>query len=114
MELETFQYIQDEGWSVKKFPDLDSENTLVLAFAAPDFIDNPEPFKELAKQYPKSKIIGCSSAGEIAGAFIHDKSISVAVARFQHTKIVIATAEISRPEDSRQVGEKIAKTLEKK
>ena len=34
MQLETFTYTSDKGWSVKSFPELDSEQTLVLIFAA--------------------------------------------------------------------------------
>lgn len=114
MELATFQYNVAKGWSTKNFPELDSENTLILAFAASEFIDHPEPLKELATHYPKSKIIGCSTAGEIAGSNITDHSISVAVIRFQSTPIAIASSEINKADESYAVGEKIAKMLDKK
>src|SRR5690348_10361830 len=99
MELATFFY-RDGQWSVKSFPALDSENTLVLVFAAPSYADDPKPIAELAKQYPKSKMIGCSSAGEISGAVIMDKSISVAVAKFKETPLNIAKADIQETGDS--------------
>ena len=83
MKTETFYYTTEEGWSVKNFPALDSEQTLVLIFAAPEIINDPTPLKEIAQHYPKSKIIGCSSAGEIIGSHIMDKSIAVAVTQFE-------------------------------
>ncbi len=112
MKLETFQYIEKKGWSTKQFPDLDSDQTLVLIFAAPEFIDNPEPINELVKQYPKSKIIGCSSAGEILGSLINDKSLSVAVVRFDKTPIKITSAEITNSDDSYHVGLQLAEKLD--
>lgn len=116
MELQTFQYTDQQGrqgWSVEKFPALDSENTLILIFCSPNFIKNPEPIKELAKHYPQAKMIGCSSAGEIAGPLVSDKSISVAVVKFEKTPIRITSMKISSSEDSYTAGQHIATTLDK-
>jgi hypothetical protein len=112
MQLQTFQYRIKDGWSVKQFPDLDSKQTLILVFAAPEFIDNPGPIQELAKHYPNSKMIGCSSAGEIAGDKISDNSISVAVIKFEKTPIKIVKTEINISTDSYQAGVFIANNLQ--
>lgn len=114
MHLQTFQYSTKNGWSIKQFPDLDSEQTLILVFAAPDFIDNPSPIQELSKHYPNSKIIGCSSAGEIAGERISDNSISVAVVKFEKTLIKIVKTEIGTSIDSYKAGTDIASNLQQK
>ncbi|VVC75416.1 hypothetical protein AQUSIP_07060 [Aquicella siphonis] len=111
MQLQTFQYRDKQGWSVSSFPDLDSENTLVLLFCSPDFKNQPQIIHELAKYFPKSKIIGCSSAGEIAGNNVNDHSISVAVAKFERTPIKIVKTEINGAADSYKAGEEIAKEL---
>ena len=47
MILETFQYLMGKGWSCDHFPPLDSENTLIIIFSAPEFEEHPELFKEL-------------------------------------------------------------------
>lgn len=114
MELQSFQYRQGTGWSIPTFPDMDSENTLILIFAAPEFIEDPTAIKELAGHYPKSKMIGCSSAGEIAGSSIHDKSLSVAITRFHKTQIEIAKKHIEHVDQSAAVGEEIAQKFNKK
>lgn len=111
MELETFQYINGKGWSVNDFPDLDSEQTLVLVFAAPQFLTNPQPIKQLAKIYKKAKMIGCSSAGEIFGPHIFDNSLSVVVAKFAYTTIKIVKAGVNQMSDSFTAGELISKQL---
>ncbi|ARN84164.1 FIST signal transduction protein [Candidatus Nucleicultrix amoebiphila] len=113
MKLETIQYLDKKGWSVQTFPELDSENTLILIFSSPQFVNNAAPIQELVKHYPQSKIIGCSSAGEIAGAKINDNSLSVAIARFEKTKLQLAQYTIDVSIDSFKAGESLAKQLDK-
>lgn len=114
MQVETIQYTTKEGWSIKEFPKLDSDQTLILVFAAPEFLNNPEPIKELSRQYPQSKMLGCSTAGEIAGPRILDNSLSVAILRFEKTQIQTSKVEIKSPSDSFQVGQQIVKNLNRK
>lgn len=117
MKLETFQFkggTNQAGWSVDKFPDLDSENTLILVFSSPEFIDNQQPIKELQQHYPKSKMVGCSSAGEIAGPFISDNSLSVAVIQFEKTPFKVTSVKIDSNKDSFAAGQKIAGILDTK
>lgn len=115
MEIQTVIYNEKihHGWS-EKFPHLDSEKTLILVFASPDFLNNQKPIHELCEHYPKSKIMGCSSAGEISGGLILDNSLSVAIIKFNDTVLEIVKKEIVHPEDSEKVGEFIAKALNKK
>lgn len=113
MQLETFQYIEKKGWSIDSFPNLDSENTLVLIFASPIFLQNPAPLKELSLKYPNSKIIGCSSAGEICGAGIFDNSISVAVVKLEKTQLHLTSISIKSSLDSYNAGVKIVDKLKK-
>jgi len=111
MQVETFKYIEDKGWSVSAFPMLDSNRTLILVFAAPQFINNPKPIAELIKAYPQAKITGCSSAGEIFGSTINDNSLSVAVVKFDHTMVRIESTTIQNSEDSYTAGSTLAKKL---
>lgn len=112
MKLETFQY-KNQQWTVSQFPKWDSPNTLVLIFAAPQFINNPEPIIALSKAYPTSKIIGCSSAGEINGVTVEDNTLSVAVMAFEKTPLEVVAMPINNTEDSFKTGATIAKELDK-
>lgn len=113
MEIKTFQYLKHGGWSLEAFPDLDTENTLVLIFSAPEFIDFQEPIIQLANFYSKSKIIGCSTAGEILDKNLFDHSITVAVVKFTNTSLKIAKAEVTHSNDSKNTGKLIAEQLKK-
>ena len=112
MKLETLRYIKNTGWSVGKFPDLDSENTLILIFSAPDLITQPGLIQDLVKHYPSSKIIGCSTAGEIFGKDISDHSLSVAIIRFDNTEIKIAKMKVENVNSSYQVGKDLVTQLD--
>lgn len=114
MNLETFQYTKGKGWSVPKFPALDSENTLILIFAAPEFSKDPKPIEELAAFYKNSKMIGCSSAGEILGSNINDNSLSVAIIKFEKTPLKVVKMEIKDSTESYTAGKDIAEQLNDK
>lgn len=114
MKLNTFQYIakgNKRGWTIDSFPDMDSENTLILLFCSPEFIRDPAPIHELRKLYPRSKMLGCSSAGEIAGPFILDHSISVAILQFEKSEIKVTHKQVASANDSYGAGEYIASIL---
>jgi hypothetical protein len=111
MQLETLTYAPPQGWSMRPFPALDSESTLVLVFAARGFDADAQTLNELRAAYPRSRIVGCSSAGEIAGARVHDGSLSVAVARLEHSSLEIARARVPAAEASHAAGVELARTL---
>src|SRR5262249_43895788 len=84
MELATFRYVHG-NWS-EPFPALDSERTMVMAFASPAYGDRAEPLAHLTAAFPTSAVIGCSTSGEIDHTRVRDGSIAVAVVRFGATR----------------------------
>ena len=111
MKLETFSYHLERGWSVDSLPPLDSAQTLLIVFGSSDYIDNPEPFKELRSAYPNAHIVGCSTAGEIFGTTIADQTLVVGAAQFGATQVRSASASIESVEDSYLAGESLAEHL---
>jgi hypothetical protein len=112
MTVASFAYdLEKKEWSTKTFPELDSPRTLVLAFGAPEVLDQPDCFAQLARAYPRSIVVGCSSAGEIHGTTIRDKSVAVTVSRFVKTDLAMASMEVDGPGDSFTTGQALAKKL---
>jgi hypothetical protein len=111
MQLETVQYHLGSGWSGPLPVALDSPSTLVLAFGARRLADDPAPFKALIDAFPNSVLIGCSTAGEIAGDSVSDDSVTVAVARFQYTRLRLACAEIGHADQSEASGRALGAEL---
>ena len=54
----------------------DADRTLVLAFGAAELADDPKAFAPLVRAFPDSVVLGCSTAGEIAGGRLTDGSMS--------------------------------------
>jgi hypothetical protein len=109
MELARFCYAQGE-WSAR-FPELDSPATMVLAFAAPSYGTQAQLLDDLGKAYPHSAVVGCSTSGEIDQTSVRDDSITVAVARFAHTRVRQAMTRLSSAADSFAAGASLADEL---
>ncbi len=111
MELETFSYESGAGWSAPPHGALDSTATLVVAFGATALLDDAAPLGELRAALPRALHVGCSTAGEIHGTRILDRSLTVAVARFTATTLSYAQAPVDCAADSRRAGESLARSL---
>lgn len=111
MQLETLSYSSADGWSIRPFPPLDSERTLVIVFGAARFVDDPAPIEALRAAYPRSHVVGCSTSGEIFGAALSDDSLSVAIARFDSSDIDTASAHVAGAAGSFEAGRDLALTL---
>ncbi len=111
MQLNTNQYRSASGWAEPLATALDGPQSLVLVFGASEFAGEQRPFDDLAAAFPNAVIAGCSTSGEITGAQVHDASISVAVTRFDHTRLKLAVTEVTGPADSGAAGERLAAQL---
>jgi hypothetical protein len=111
MDMQTFTFNNDTGWSVKTFPAFDAENTLVLIFGASGFLENPVPVQDLARAFPASIITGCSTSGEILGTEISDGSLAVAVVSFRESRLKMATTVVNDSSESYTAGQQLSKQL---
>ncbi len=104
MQVHALSYDLDERrWSAR-FPAGDSARTLVTVFGAPAFHDRSELFVEVARAYPRSLVVGCSTAGEIQGTNVRDRSLAVTVTRFDRTDLQLVSAELGSVGETERVG----------
>ncbi|MEN9723413.1 MAG: hypothetical protein RJB38_1399 [Pseudomonadota bacterium] len=111
MKLETFSYRANFGWSRPDFPEMDSEKTAIIVFGSTSFAENPGKIDALVKAYPNSKILGCSTAGEIFNTEVFDESLSIAVMQFEHTTLKLAQAQTGAGQESFEAGRLLAAEL---
>ncbi len=111
MQVTTTRIRADQPWSLKELSQLDSDATLLLLFGTPGLIDKPEHLRQVLDAYPRSSVLGCSTAGEIHGCEISDQSLVVAAVRFDHTTLRTAHAAVHSPTDSYAAGCAIAGQL---
>ncbi len=111
MQVDSLRYQPGTGWDRALPADLDSPDSLVLAFGARRYAEEDQPLRELAAAFPRSVVMGCSTSGEIAGGQVDDDTVSVAVCRFEHTRLVAALTPIAGAEDSGAAGSRLAAQL---
>ena len=98
-------------WS-EPFPTAAGADTLVIAFGAASFMDDPAPLRELETALPGSILLGCSTAGEVHADRVEDGTLAVAVATFEHTRLKRAGSEVKGAEGSREAGASLARILD--
>ncbi|HEX7604716.1 MAG TPA: FIST N-terminal domain-containing protein [Polyangiaceae bacterium] len=91
--------------------ELDSPDTLVLVFGPSDLADSPAVLRALHDAFSASQLLGCSTAGEIFDSKVSDGTLSVAVVRFEHTRVRSAAFPVTLPTDSREAGRSLAREL---
>jgi hypothetical protein len=111
MEVAMISWSVDQAAPAGGFPGLDSEQTLVLAFGPSSLLDRPDPLRALSAAYPASCLLGCSTAGEIAGSDIVDNTVTVAVARFRSTRLRRVCTPVGGGADSFSAGAAIGRQL---
>jgi len=111
MQLETFNFQPDHGWSQQPLPALDSEHSLVIVFGLSADEAIAAAVAELAAAYPKATLIGCSTAGEVFERQLLDDSLTVAVLKFGHTSLQVVDAAIDAVDGSFEAGREIAAGL---
>jgi hypothetical protein len=111
MLLESVAFSPAEGWSAPLPVALDSDRTLVLVFGASRLAGDPRALRELAQAFPRARMIGCSTAGEIQQNRVSDDGAIVAVARFDAVTLRAVTAPTGPGPASFAAGEQVAHAL---
>lgn len=106
MQVSTHRYSRDEHWDTPPDTSLDSASTLVLFFGSAHMQDVQQPLQELRAQFSQSVFLGCSSAGEIYNDAIYDHGISLAIIRFDKTRIKI-TRDSLGPQSGKHISDQL-------
>lgn len=108
MRTKSYKYTYNQ-WSEPFDPTLDSESTAVFVFFESTLVVD-EQIKKIKDTFPKSKILGSSTSGEIQNAEINDNSIICMVIKFDHTRLKLVSTPVSF-ETSLQAGKNLAEAL---
>lgn len=111
MKIEQVRWTDKSGWDPKPPGLMGAEAQLVLVFTSTALLLDAERRNEIRQAYPRARLIGCSTAGEICGTQVSDDSIVVTAIRFEHTSIDSARIQLQTGETSFQSGERLAHSL---
>jgi hypothetical protein len=105
-----YKYISN-SWDNELDVKLDSDNTVILCFASSDISFAQEPLNLLLDAFPKSKFMGCSTAGEIFDESLSEERFVVQVIKFEKTELKLVSERIETLEDSYCIGSVLAARL---
>jgi len=84
---------------------------LLLVFGSRSLLQEFDFTSDLRKVFPSAHIMGCSTAGQIAGTFIYDDSLVLTAIEFEHTSIKGRHKLINSASDSFETGRSLATDL---
>lgn len=113
MKVEQRQWTKISGWVSHKTVEYSDPPELVLAFGGRKVLSDAERFNEIKSFYPSSKVITCSTAGEICNLSVNDDSISLVAIKFEKTKILVKSVGISSSDKSMEAGEELGNSLDR-
>ena len=109
--MKTFQAAYSNGEFSESLPlELDSSETLIFAFFKSDQSEIPV-WQKLKNSFPKSKIMGCSGAGEIKQNEVIDDQVIITWVKFEKTELKQSFSSLSQLPDSQMAGSHLASDL---
>lgn len=112
MRASVHLFEQGLGWDNLPDPQYDSEQTLLLVFGPAHLPAALEAaLGDLLTLFPRSVVMGCSSAGEIYQDRLVDGSLGVAILRFERTRLRLEWVRIESPEVTENAGRRLAERL---
>ncbi|HEX6704762.1 MAG TPA: FIST N-terminal domain-containing protein [Albitalea sp.] len=84
---------------------------LVLCFGAHRFFRDAAWHAALRKSAPGAVLAGCSGAGEIVAASVHDGTLAITALKFRHARARGAATRIAGMADSHRAGERLGAAL---
>lgn len=109
MKVERAAWSEVDGWS--GVAGIDSPNTLVVAFADRSVESDARPIEQLGTAFPSSVVVGCSTAGQIAGDRLVDGVCVAAAAKFDQVTLRAVDTRVDDSLDSTVAGHDLARQL---
>jgi hypothetical protein len=97
------------GWTGAKTGP--GETSLVLYFGTRAALACGRRYQELRGMFPRAHILGCSTGGQINNNDVSDDDIVAAAIGFDATRLKLCRQDIANPQQSRDCGEAIGRTL---
>ena len=110
IHVHTRTWDESLGWS-KPSQQLQKEPQLVFIFGDTEHIEAEKLYAEARELYPQSHIIIATNAGTIFGKELTENTLSLTALYFEKTRIWYAETTIGSPNESREIGARLAKFL---
>ncbi|MGE5390158.1 MAG: FIST signal transduction protein [Deltaproteobacteria bacterium] len=104
-------YSLNTGWQpdLAAFSEFDAD--LILVFGPRSLLQEYDFTSDIRKSFPPAHIMGCSTAGQIAGTSIYDDYLVLTAIEFEHTSFNGCQKNIDSASDSYETGRSLANEL---
>lgn len=82
MRVEQSRYSEGKGWESNDFGTLGEDANLVFLFGGVNVLKRQELLEKVYSAYPKARVVGCSTAGEICDCEVSDDALVVTALAF--------------------------------
>jgi hypothetical protein len=100
-----------ERWSPALPAHAVGSTQLLLAFGSVRLLRCEDLLSELRAAYPGSVLVGCSTAGEVAGTAVHEESLVATAVGFEHCTVDFVDVSIEPGADGAEAARQIAAAL---
>lgn len=111
MKIEQKSWTSEAGWADVSPGKMAEAPQCVFIFGSRKLLEEGERFAEARAMYPQSRILSCSTAGEILDTRVRDDSISLTAAFFEKTTLKFARTDIGANDESYEAGKRLATEL---
>jgi hypothetical protein len=111
MRLEQTSWSAARGWAPAPPGALGGAAELVLVFGSRAALETPGLLRDITSAFPRARLTGCSTAGEICGTHVFDDTVVVTAIAMEHTPLTFASAELTDGVSSEETGAAIAEQL---
>jgi hypothetical protein len=113
VKIEQSIYSKAAGWVKKKEYETGKLAQLVFLFGNRSLLKEQKLIDFVKESYPLAQIVGCSTSGEIYQEEVYNQNIICTAVYFESSTIEIAKETVHSMEDSFDVGQKLAASLDK-
>lgn len=114
MQSEIFYYKEGQWKNIEQNKIPKQEIQTLICFANRSLLESTEIYPQLKKEFKNSKILTCSTAGEINGKTIDENSAVVIALKFEKTKTEVAVGNIHQAKTSFNLGKITTEKLTQK
>jgi hypothetical protein len=111
MKLEQRLWTRADKWKPSS-AGLSANADLVLIFGETSLLKEGTLYEEIRASYPKARLFGCSTSGEIHGDRVLDGTVSTTAIHFEKTRIQFASTKLPSAEESHKSGKELASRLD--
>jgi hypothetical protein len=95
------QHVKYQGvWSSDPSAEASPNAQLALVFGTREALCDARTWRELSERHPGARILGCSTAGEIAGTRVLDDSLVTTAVAFERGHVAVASAQLTEAKDA--------------